>query len=187
MANPNYDFLSLVRNRKTTFEFDESELPEKDVKYILECARWAASAHNEQPWKLIIIKNKKTIQALIELGAYGAYYGTPKLAIAVVLEEMYSDKKALLKGQNKNYVTSHQYMNIGSIEAYIVLAVEALGYKSAIISMPPEKAGAVLKVPKEKTTLLLIAIGGEKNNAYQKPHVRKQLSEIINYEYYGEK
>ncbi len=187
MVNPECDFLTLAKNRRTTFEFDDTQISDKDLNYILECARWAASPHNDQPWKLIIIKNKTMIEKLMNLSHYGAFYSSPSMGIAIVLESPFENKKGLLKGKNKEFIDSHKYMAIGSILANVVTAVESIGYNSAIISIEPKEANTLLKVPKGKEALVLIAIGKEKKGAFHKPHERKPLSQITCQEIYEEK
>ena len=47
------DFLSLSKSRRTTYEFSDKSVKDKDLNKILEAARWAPSCANSQPWKFI--------------------------------------------------------------------------------------------------------------------------------------
>jgi nitroreductase len=55
------EFRSLVEQRRSIRGYDESrEVPEQVIRTILDCARWAPSGGNGQPWEFIVIRNKET-------------------------------------------------------------------------------------------------------------------------------
>jgi len=52
---------SLVQQRRSIRGYDESrEIPDEFIKAILDCARWAPSGGNGQPWEFIVVRNQKT-------------------------------------------------------------------------------------------------------------------------------
>ena len=79
------DFLELARERKTTYNFGEKQVSEKDVAKILEVARWAPSCTNSQPWNFIIVRDKGTIGELMSTANYGDFHTNPPLIIEIVL------------------------------------------------------------------------------------------------------
>ena len=49
----------LIRSRRSIRRYQERAVPIKKIRHILSMATWAPSAHNSQPWRFIIITNKK--------------------------------------------------------------------------------------------------------------------------------
>jgi nitroreductase len=174
--------LQTLKKRKTTYEFSVKKVKSSDLKKILEAGRWAPSAHNTQPWKFIVIKNKGRIKNLMKLCHYGAFYSNPCVLIAVVLEKIYEQEKGLLRGGVKELAHSHKYMNIGFAASYIVLEATSLGIDNCILSPVVADANKILGVPKGRETLLLIGLGYEIKGAYKKQRNRKLPKEIISYE-----
>ena len=51
----------LVIRRRSIRGYDESrEVSEEAVRAILECARWAPSGGNGQPWEFVVVSDKET-------------------------------------------------------------------------------------------------------------------------------
>ncbi len=49
------EFDDLVKKRRSIHYFTDEAVSNQDVYYILEAARWAPSAGNNQPWRFIIV------------------------------------------------------------------------------------------------------------------------------------
>jgi len=52
------NFIELVKKRKSIRKYKPDQIPEKQLKYIIEAARLAPSWANKQPWKFIIVTNQ---------------------------------------------------------------------------------------------------------------------------------
>jgi len=50
---PDHPVEDIFVSRWSPRAFDRSEMPEADLKTILEAARWAPSAFNVQPWRFV--------------------------------------------------------------------------------------------------------------------------------------
>ncbi|MGN6735352.1 MAG: nitroreductase family protein, partial [Candidatus Binatia bacterium] len=59
-ANMNIEeFRGLVEKRRSTRGYDENRAVSDDmIKTILDCARWAPSGGNGQPWEFVIVRNR---------------------------------------------------------------------------------------------------------------------------------
>ncbi len=154
---------------------------------MLEAARWAPSPHNSQPWSFIVVKDRKTIEELLEISYYGAFYSEPSLIIAIVLEPIFEDQKALLRGSAKNFVQSHRYMTISIPAINITYEAASLGIGSCLLSLLTEKAGKILNMPEGREAVLAVGLGYEKSGTFQKKRERKGLERIVHYERYGGK
>lgn len=49
----------MFKRRRSVREYSAEEVPEEVLRRVLEAARWAPSAHNAQPWRFVLIKDKE--------------------------------------------------------------------------------------------------------------------------------
>jgi len=61
------DLLELIKTRRTIRKYKKKKVSSKVIETVIEAGRWAPSAHNFQPWKFVIVKNKNKIIALSDL------------------------------------------------------------------------------------------------------------------------
>lgn len=57
----------IVGGRRSIRRFLPDEIPEDDIIEMLDCARWAPSDTNQQPWRFIVITNRDKIRELEHL------------------------------------------------------------------------------------------------------------------------
>ena len=58
---------SLVEKRRSIRGYDQSrDVPDEVINAILDCARWAPSGGNGQPWEFVVVKNKETRHAIAD-------------------------------------------------------------------------------------------------------------------------
>jgi nitroreductase len=63
------DFKDLVKYRRSSrWLYSRKQIPDEDLKYILEAARYAPTPHNSQPFEIIVVKDKKIIKKLSKIG-----------------------------------------------------------------------------------------------------------------------
>lgn len=53
------NFDEVIKLRRSTREFLTKEVKKEDIYSLIECARWAPSAGNRQPWLFVILENNK--------------------------------------------------------------------------------------------------------------------------------
>ena len=62
------DLRELAMRRRSIRGYDESrEVSEEAIRAILECARWAPSGGNGQPWEFIVVRNKETRHKIADI------------------------------------------------------------------------------------------------------------------------
>jgi coenzyme F420-0:L-glutamate ligase/coenzyme F420-1:gamma-L-glutamate ligase len=49
----------IVRSRRSIRKFKPRKIPREVLHFLLDLARWAPSAHNTQPWRLIVVDDTK--------------------------------------------------------------------------------------------------------------------------------
>lgn len=80
------DVIEIIKTRRCVREFKENAVSDEDIKFLIDCARYAPSGFNLQPWSFLVIKNKDLLLKLSESG---------KKAMIPILEPMKNiDKKA---------------------------------------------------------------------------------------------
>ena len=57
--------LEEIKERRSIRNYLDKEIPEKVLGKILEAVRMAPSAGNRQPWKLILVKDKRLKQQVM--------------------------------------------------------------------------------------------------------------------------
>lgn len=60
------NFAQLVKSRRSIRRFKSAKIPRHVIRSILDLARWAPSAHNAQPWRLIVIDDEHVKKKLAE-------------------------------------------------------------------------------------------------------------------------
>lgn len=58
----------LLRGLRAVRRFEGRPIPEVDLTEILEVARWTGTASNQQAWKVVVVRDRATLDALSECG-----------------------------------------------------------------------------------------------------------------------
>jgi nitroreductase len=177
------DFLALAKSRRTTYEFSEMPVREADIRKILEAGRWAPSVHNSQPWSFVVIKDKRTIGALLDNCYYGDFHTCPPLVVAVVANP---PDHSLLKGKSGEF-SMYPYLSISLPALNMAYEASSLGISSCIMLPFIGEANKLLKVKLGYEAVLAVGFGYERKGAFRKKRKRKSLAELIYKEYYGQR
>ncbi|CUS04851.2 Coenzyme F420--glutamate ligase [Candidatus Promineifilum breve] len=59
-----HDFFDLIHSRRSIRRYEARPVPAQLIEQLLEAAVWAPSAHNRQPWRLVVIEGEATKQRL---------------------------------------------------------------------------------------------------------------------------
>lgn len=62
------DIIEMIKTRRCVREFREDTITDEDIKFLIDCARYAPSGFNMQPWSFLVIKNKDILRKLSESG-----------------------------------------------------------------------------------------------------------------------
>ena len=80
-------YLELVKKRRSIRNFDKRTPDISLIKKCIEAACNAPSAHNSQPWKFIIVKDREKINQLGETQKHSQFLKNAPMAIVVLAEE----------------------------------------------------------------------------------------------------
>ena len=181
------DIIEAILNRKSIRYFRPYAMPQEDVTLLLECARWAPSGGNRQPWEFLVVDDPADIAQIYEYGwtAYGGGFNVCRFGEASLL--------AFFLGGGQCYLAAEN----------LALAAYGLGYGSCMIGgFDREKARALLGIPEEKRIELFVAVGvadEERSNEARftdtgkspaevlpyPPEARKPLEELVHHGRYG--
>lgn len=178
-------FLNLVKERKTTYEFNTKPVDIISINKILEAGRWAPSCNNTQPWHFVVIKDKATIKKLMMTATYGDFHIDPPLMIALILlkDQCPGEGYSCFRGKVSN--TNESFICVGMAGLNMVLEATDLKIDSCILTPTEETVKKILKVKDKDAVPLIIGLGYQKEKTFQKKRERKKLSEITSYEYFG--
>ena len=199
------EFRALVEQRRSIRGYDESrEVPEQVIRTILDCARWAPSGGNGQPWEFIVVRNKETRHKIADWYLKQleqkremdlAVRGTAKMTgdgfrhapVHVVIvgdprvKESYPIRTKLEKAE------SHFITGLANATLLIHLAVTSLGLASQYVSdanspYMETMLKVALEIPEPLRIYHLVPIGYAKSQVAAPP--RRELEEITHYEKY---
>jgi nitroreductase len=170
--------LSIIKKRKSIRSYQNKDVEKEKLDYIIEAFRLAPSAANKQPWKLIIIKDKKTIKKI----SHTCFFKNPKwlnqapLIIACCTYPEDSYKKI------GGYLNSHQ-IDLGIAFEHLILAAAEHGLGTCWIGAFDEsEVKKVLKIPENVNVLAFTPVGYPNKEAPGRS--RKPISEIVCYDKY---
>jgi nitroreductase len=181
----------VIQKRVSVRSFRSDPIPPQDLEQILESARLAPNAGNQQSWRFLVIQGKEKLDKfrdfawrsrkkwLLENGYeadtdegmkahYNKLLGAP-LHIVVLIDLVvnyrgYAEQDGALATEN------------------IMLAARALGYGSVMItgSVSAETVRKFFRVPKRYSINCLIPIGVPE--AWPEQRVRKPLTDLVFYD-----
>ena len=160
------DFFEVIRARRSLRCFSDQPVAEEDLMAMLEAARLAPSATNEQLWHFIVIRDKELtgrmrdmVNAMIDISIeaasdearrqhlsrmrfYSTHFADAPVAIAVAARPWVGG------GYSSPQDTAPRDLALESAAAavaHLQLAATALGYGSCFASAPAEFAGQELE------------------------------------------
>lgn len=166
--------LDIIRQRRSVRVYKSDPIPEESLLRILEAARLAPSGKNLQPWKFILVQEKKMKK---------------KLAIASNKQDFIADAPLVLVAcgfPDECYRSMGRYMKSWPVDVtialeHMILQAQEEGLGTCWIgSFEEEEVKTLLSVPDFVRVLALTPLGypGEKPES----RGRKSLEEIISYD-----
>ncbi len=178
VQNPQ-EVIKVLRSLRAVRQFRPDPIPQEVTDAILDVARWSGSASNRQHWVLVVVQDKKTLQALAGLEGYAHHLAGAAMGIVLVM------------AGEPNLVDQETY-DEGRLSERIMLAAEAFGVGSCIGWLKGkgrEDAKALLSIPQERLVRTIISLGYPDEEALRtrpkRTDARKPLAEIVHFEMYG--
>ena len=163
-------FIKLLRGLRAVRQFRPGAIPQEVIDAVLEVARWSGSASNCQHWELVVIREKKTLQALAQCEGYAQHLAGAALGIALVMA-------------GEPGLVDQETYDEGRLSERIMLAAEAYGVGSCIGWLRGQgrtDAKALLGIPQERLVRTTISLGYPDEEARRaRPDARRPLSELV--------
>ena len=166
--------LEAIKKRQSVRSYQDKEIPEEILQQILEAGRLAPSACNNQPWKFIVVKDKKLKEKLITACKNQNFVGEASVVIVgCAINPSY-------KMGNGEY----------SYTIDLAIALEHMSLEAASLGLGTCWIGAfyqdqvkeILGVPEDVRVVALMSVGYPKELGSKTG--RKPLSEIVCYNKY---
>jgi len=160
------DFLKILKERRSIRKYQKKEVPKEIIEDIIDCARFAPTAINIQPWEFIVITDTNMREKIADITDYGKFIKEAPVCIAVFCKD------------------TKYYLEDGSAATtYILLAAKAYGLGSCWIAgdkkFYAEKIRELLGVPQGYKLISLISIGYPDEEPKPK---KRDLEEVIHWE-----
>jgi len=161
-----------IKNRYSCRSYKAEPVPEKKLKKILEAARLAPSAHNEQEWKFIVVRDSKKRKKLAKTALSQDFIAeAPVVIVAVAI-----DPEHILSSGVPAYAVDLAI----AIEHMALEAVEEGLGTCWIGAFDQEAVKKILKIPERCKVVALLPLGYPTGEP--RPKSRKKLEEIISYD-----
>ena len=198
MIQNSFEFLKMIRSRRTVREFSDKIVPMDVIKNIIKAASSAPSGANKQPWHFVVVRDpylKRKIRIAAEkeekefytnrapdswledLNQFKTDWNKPFLekapVLIVVFRQSYADLGSTKK---KNYYVSE---SVGIACGVLLTAIHNAGLVS--LTHTPSPMGfleKILKRPKNEKAFLLIPVGYPDGNARVPNLKKKRYKEI---------
>ena len=168
--------MELIETRRSIRSYKDQEIEEDKLNYVLQAFRKAPSAKNLQPWKLVVIKNKKILKDIAIACNNQTFMEEAPVIIAACAKE------------EEAYGTMGGYMNSYPIDIaialeHLILAATEKGLGTCWIGAFKEQLiKDILGVPENVRVVALTPLGYPAREASIRG--RKPLTEIISYDKY---
>jgi nitroreductase len=170
------NFLDLAKTRYSVRNYKPDEVKEEDLLYILEAGRVAPSAVNYQPWKFLVIRERKNLEGLYPLYTREWFRQAP-MVIILLADHQHSWKRADGK--------DHADIDVAIAADHMTLAAAYCGLGTCwVCNFDKEKTVKHFNLPSHLEPVVFLPVGYPETSADISRHTvkRKSLKEIVHFE-----
>lgn len=161
--------LSLARNRRPVDRFDDRPVPDEALGCVLECARYAPSAKEAQPWRFVVVQEAGRRQRLAKAAFHHRHARTAPVLIAAC---------ARIHTHVSGVGRRSWPLDLAAAVQSMVMAAADLGLATGWITGFREQAvREVLEIPEPVPVAALLAVGYP-DGLEQLPE-REPLEEVV--------
>ncbi|QQY78813.1 nitroreductase [Keratinibaculum paraultunense] len=165
------DVLSAIKDRRSIRKYSDKPVEEEKLLKVLEAARLAPSARNEQNWKFIVVKDPETKEKLTEAIGQSFVGEAP-----IILVSCGTETKSVMRGGQPRYT-----VDLSIATAYMILEAYEQGLGTCWLgSYDEDKVKKVLGIPEDVRVVAITPLGYPAESPAPRP--RKELDEIVCYD-----
>lgn len=168
------DFLELAKNRYSCREFSNKIVEQEKINYILEAAKYAPTAVNFQPQRILVLTDKEKINLLNEATRFTF---DANLMFVICYDKNVSWKRKY-DGNDEGVIDA------SVVTTHMMLEITNLGLGSTWVgAFNPEKVREILNIPSNYEIVALLPTGYPSDNAEPSPKhfERLDLKETVFY------
>ncbi len=196
-----YDFdqeylFEIIKNRRTVRKYKPNPIPEEHILKILDAARMAPTAGNQQPWKFLVVRDRKKIDELEKIAAEWYIKRNKENIVPEKLPEIRSSIENILKNilsapvyiallVDSNAKYSNYIIQDGSLAAgNLMIAARALGYGTGFFTsfFPEKEMKEFFNIPENYKLICFTPIGIPEEWPETPP--KKDLMDMIQFDYF---
>lgn len=165
--------IEALKTRRSIRKFTDKNPDLNIIIKAISIARYAPSAKNSQPWRFIIIRDKKIIDKLSRLHRGASPLSNAKIAVVVIA--------------NKEESPVSYMVDASLATMYLWLALHCMGLGAVWIQTlrNTNEINNILGIPNNYVPVAILAIGYPDEKPEPRP--RRPLSEIVYIDKYGNK
>ncbi len=165
------DFYEVIKKRRSIRKYKDRPVEEEKLRRVLEAARIAPSAKNAQPWKFIVVKDKKIREKFKAAYAGEWFWTAPVLICACGLKE-----EAWRRWDGKSYLD----VDVTIAMDHLILAATAEGLGTCWIgAFDVSEVKKILDLSQGEEPIALTPLGYPAISP--EPRWRKPWDEVIQF------
>ena len=165
-----------IRKRQSIRDYDDKPVPEEKLKRVLEAARLAPSANNRQPWRFVVVKERKRRQELAQAANGQTFISEAPIVIAAVATNVEHIMTCGVPSYAVDLAIAVDHITLAAVD-------EELG-TCWIGAFSQQRVREILGIPAKYRVVTLLPLGFPRREKEIK--VRKALEEIVCYETFKE-
>ena len=75
--------LNVIKTKRAIRKFTSTPVPDEDIRKIVNAGRHAPSSMNDQPWRFIVLKERKNLKAVSECSGSAGHLATAAFGIVL--------------------------------------------------------------------------------------------------------
>ncbi len=153
------DVIKCLKTRRSVRSYEQKDINREIIEDIIDCARFAPTANNVQPWEFIVVTDEKMRTKLAEITDYGKFIADAPVCVVVFskdtkyyLEDCSAATQNILlaswayglgscwvAGDKKPYADTIREL-LGVPEGYKLVSLISIGYPSKEVPVPSKRA-----------------------------------------------
>jgi nitroreductase len=175
-------FMTLIKKRRSVRSYKNTSVEEYKLEKVLEAGRMAPSACNKQPWYFVVVKDQIIKESIAEGYTKFNYKHYPSAYAFIVL---CGDRKVAWHREHDG--KDHCDIDLAIAADHMTLQAAELGLGTCwICAFDPQICASVLDLPMHVEPIIILHIGYPAEEMSISTKDRKEISEIVFYERFGQ-
>lgn len=146
--------LGTMRRRRVCRSYTSQPVGERELKLLLEAARWAPSAGNRRINKFLVVRDAEKIKLVRQVAP--GMLGVPTALIVICTDRTRADEEGVKLHQDQR----NTWVDVGAAAQNVMLAAEALGLGSCpLTSFSVEGVRVILGLPDHLLPDFIVQLG----------------------------